>query len=157
MRLVKVGSETVSPDKSEYPVRAEVRVRFADTDAQGVVYNGTFFTYLEVGRVEFFRQMGFLKNRQFISTDFDPYVVENACRYKKPAFFDDVLDIYVKINSAGRSSVVFHYVIYSRERDELIAAAYTVLVFVDPTTKQPRTIPEDIKKHLLEAIPFESG
>ena len=149
--MIKVGSQLVSDRKEDYPVRAEVRVRFADTDAQGVVYNGTYFTYLEVGRVEFFRHLNLLHNPEF-SAEYEPYVVENACRYRKPAFFDDIIDIYVKINEVGRTSLTFHYALYARQRDELIAVAYTVLVLVDPTTKKPKSISEKYRRHLLQAL-----
>lgn len=145
---IKVGKEMISTEKNDYPVVTSIRVRFADTDAQGVVYNGTYFTYLEVARVEFFKKIGFIKEKNF-EAGYEPFVVENGCRYRNPAFFDDILDIYVKVERVGRSSVIFHYVIFNRQTDKIIVCAYTAVVFVDPKTKTPKKISEDIKRQIF--------
>jgi len=70
---------------------ATVRVRYAETDQLGVVYHSNFFVWFEVGRVELLRQIGFTYKEMERQDDCHIMVVEVACRYLRPARYDDLL------------------------------------------------------------------
>ncbi|MBI5498693.1 MAG: acyl-CoA thioesterase [Deltaproteobacteria bacterium] len=62
------------------------RARYAETDATGIVYYNQYFVYLEVGRIEMFRELGLTYDRHLP-------IVETGCRYHASAVFDDLLEV----------------------------------------------------------------
>jgi acyl-CoA thioester hydrolase len=66
--------------------RTRLRARYADTDATGIVYYGSYQRYFEVGRVEMFRELG-------LPYDWRLPIVETRCRYRASARFDDLLEV----------------------------------------------------------------
>ena len=72
--------------------RPTVRVRFTDTDAQGIAHHSTFFVWLEVARVEYLREHagGYQAIRDH---GFEALDHESDGRYRAPACFDDVLTV----------------------------------------------------------------
>jgi acyl-CoA thioester hydrolase len=66
--------------------RTRLRARYADTDATGIVYHGSYQRYFEVGRVEMFRELG-------LPYDWRLPIVETYCRFRASARFDDLLEV----------------------------------------------------------------
>jgi acyl-CoA thioester hydrolase len=120
-----------------------VRVRYAETDQMGVVYHGNYFTWLEVGRVEWCRQQGFEYKQMEIEDDSFIVVAEAKCRYKRPAKFDDVLTVRTRVTESQRRTVRFGYEIL---RDgEVIATGETMHVICDKLGR-PKSLPEKYRK-----------
>ena len=92
----------------------EYRVIFADTDAMGIVYNGTYISLFERGRTELMRQMGYPYKRMEEEGMKLP-VGEITCTYCSPAFADDLLVIKSWIKELKAASVVVGYEIYKKE------------------------------------------
>ncbi len=141
--------------KDHYRFSTSVRVRFAETDAQGVVYNGSYFTYLEVGRVEYFRRIGL----SFQGSQYDLTLAEASCRYHSPAKFDDILDIYVRVAHVQNTSFVFEYLIQHRDTGRRVATARTVMVVLDRKTKKPVKLPQALRDTIekMEKNPPSGG
>src|SRR5213593_184726 len=91
------------------PVETTVRARYAETDRMGVIYYGNYFTFFEVGRVEWCRARGF--NYRDMERDDGALLVvaEARCRYKAPARFDDLLRIRTRLKQARTSVIAFEY------------------------------------------------
>jgi len=111
------------------------RVRYADTDKMGYVYNGMFLTFFEVGRSELMRHYG-LPYLEFEKMGFYLPLVEAHLNYKNPAFYDDLLEIkasldYQKIYSTLR----FDYII--TVNDKIIAEGWTVHSFIRQDSRKP--------------------
>jgi acyl-CoA thioester hydrolase len=123
-----------------------VRVRYAETDQMGVVYHGNFFTWFEVGRVELCRQLGFEYKR--METEDDSYIVvaEAQCRYKRPAHFDDVLTIHVRVTQSQRRTIRFGYEILDKKSGHTIATGETFHVVCDGRGR-PQSLPEKYRKY----------
>jgi len=136
-------------ERSKYRFSTTLRVRFAETDAQGVVYNGNYFTYFEVGRVNYFRNLG-IKFSALANNKYDITVAEASCQYKSPAFFDDELEIFVRIPEIRHTSFIFEYLILRKSTGELIACGHTVMVILNRETKRPTAIPDEIKNKFME-------
>ncbi len=96
------------PDEDKISYTTTQRVRYAETDAMGVVYYGRYFTFFEVGRVELLRSRGYSYCELEEEGTFLP-VVEATCRYKKPLRFDDLLHITTSISDIGRTKLSFTY------------------------------------------------
>src|ERR1700745_2931362 len=72
-----------------------VRVRFADTDAQGIAHNASYLVWFEVARVEYLRAYagGYQSLRD---QGIEALVLESVCRFRRPARFDDELDVHAR-------------------------------------------------------------
>ncbi|HEX4076645.1 MAG TPA: thioesterase family protein [Candidatus Acidoferrales bacterium] len=123
-----------------------VRVRYAETDQMGVVYYGNYFTWFEIGRVEFCRQVGFEYKRMEIEDDSFIVVAEASCRYKRPARFDDLLTVRTRVTGSQRRTVRFGYEIFRQDSDELIATGETLHVICD-SKGRPKALPEKYRQY----------
>jgi acyl-CoA thioester hydrolase len=136
-------------EKTKYNFSTTLRVRFAETDAQGVVYNGNYFTYFEVGRVNYFRNLG-IKFSWSGEKKYDITVAEACCQYKSPARFDDELEVFVRVPEIRHTSFIFEYLITRKLTGEIISCGHTVMVILNADTKKPTAIPDEIKNKILE-------
>jgi acyl-CoA thioester hydrolase len=116
------------------PFITEIRVRYKDTDAAGVVYYGNYLTYFEVARVEWLRALG-SPIRDVEAHGVLLPVVRAHVEYRRPARVDDLLAVHVWAERIGRSSFDFVYEV--RCGDELIATGGTRHAVVDRETLRP--------------------
>ena len=131
-------------------VESEVRVRYAETDAEGVVYYANHFVYMEVGRINFLRALGI--DRAFWQrAGMGLVIVEACCRYHAPAYFDDQLLICTSLQEVHRSSFSMRYEILHKETRRLLAEGRTVQVFVDLKTMSAKRLPPEAYEPLSAA------
>jgi acyl-CoA thioester hydrolase len=121
----------------------KIRVRYAETDQQGVVYNSHFLVYFEVGRTEYLRAAG-LVYRDLEARGIYLAVVEASCRYRAPARYDDLLDITTWVERLRPARVDFAHRLLRPADDVRIADGRVVLVCLDASGK-PRAIPPDVR------------
>lgn len=122
-----------------------VRVRFAETDAQGIAHNSNYFVWFEVARVEYLERYagGYQRLRD---GGVEALVLETHVRYLRPARFDDRLLVHARCLDVKGARFRYEYAI---ERDgELLADGWTAHATVDASTFQPTRVPE----WLVEAI-----
>ena len=124
-------------------IRTTLRVRYAETDQMGVVYYANYFVWCEIGRVEFFRQLGYDYKQMEIEDDCHLPVVEATCRYRAPARYDDEVAIETSVTAMRSGVLKFGYRILRRQADgeQLLAEAETAHVSVDKNM-QKRKLPE---------------
>ena len=118
---------------------APIRVRFAETDAQGVAHNSNYFVWFEVARVEFLERFagGYQRLRDL---GIESLVLEVHARFIAPARFDDRLLVHTRCLDARGARFRFEYAI---ERDgEVIAEGWTAHGTVDAATLRPTRTPE---------------
>ena len=121
-----------------------LRTRYAETDQMGVVYYGNYPQYLELGRVEWLRSIGFTYKAMEEEGIMMP-VVSLQIQYKKPALYDELITIRTKLKELPSTKIEFDYEILN-EKGELLSTANTVLVFVDARTFKPVRCPEKVLK-----------
>ncbi|MDI7274476.1 MAG: thioesterase family protein [Anaerolineae bacterium] len=132
-------------------VESRLRVRYAETDAQGVVYYANYLVWFEVGRVNYFRALGF-DIRSLEQTQTTVVIAEATCRYLAPARFDDEIAVQTWVEEVRRSSLVFAYAVYNRTSGQRLAEGSTVLVFVTLAAQpRPTEIPAALRQALLAA------
>jgi|TARA_R110000751_G_scaffold137079_3_gene240413 acyl-CoA thioester hydrolase len=124
----------------------EIRVRYGETDQMGVVYYGNYAQYLEQGRTEWLRALGF-SYKWMEANNIQLPVVHFSIDYKQPAFYDDLLTVRTSLKQLPTVKIEFYYEIYN-ESKQLLATATTVLVFVNSTTKKLTKAPQ----YLLEKL-----
>jgi acyl-CoA thioester hydrolase len=121
---------------------AYTRVGFSDTDAQGVVYYGRYLPYFDLARTEYHRHIG------RVSVPGCQFVMRAAAvEYHAPARFDDLLEVFVRVERIGRTSVSFDHAAYRLDdeggADEtLMVTAQQTLVLVEVADRTPVAIPE---------------
>ncbi|MBZ2175652.1 acyl-CoA thioesterase [Schnuerera sp. xch1] len=117
-----------------------IRVRYKETDQMGIVYNGNYFTWFEIGRTELLRSMGMtyveLEDRGILIA-----VIEANCKYIKPAKYDDEIIIKTKLVKLTGVRSEFEYSIFEKDENVLLAKGYTIHAFVDKNIR-----PINIKK-----------
>jgi len=127
----------------------QVRVRYSETDQMGVVYHGNYIPYFEIGRVEWLRARG-VSYKSLEDDGIALPIVQMTLNYKKPARYDDLLNIKTTYKSQTAVKLEFECEITS-ESGELLTTAYFLLVFVDVKTGRPVPPPQFIKA-LLDKI-----
>ena len=122
-----------------------VKVYYEDTDAGGVVYYANYLKYLERARSEAIYSLGYTNSS--ILERFGVLLIVKSCNieYKKPARFEDTLEIISEIKSFTKTSFLMKQSI--SRNNEIISDAEIHLVSVDKNGK-PLKIPEDLKKKL---------
>jgi acyl-CoA thioester hydrolase len=122
-----------------------IRVRFAETDAQGVVHNSVYLVWFELARVEYLERFagGYPALRE---RGIEAFVTEANVRYGAPARFDDRLTIHARCVDVRGARFRFEYLL---ERDgERVADGWTTHACVDAATLRPIRVPD----WLAEAI-----
>ena len=123
----------------DYGFSTSVRVRFADTDAQGIAHNAAYLVWFEVARVEYLR--AFAGGYQALrDRGIEALVLESHCRYVVPAVFDDALTIHARCGDVRGARFRYEYKIV-REDGTLMADGYTAHACVDAATLRPTRIP----------------
>ena len=130
--------------KADYPFFFPFRVRYAETDAQGIVFNGNYLTYTDTAIYEYFRSLSFNFVEYVNQTGADFYTVRVEVDYLSPAHFDDEISAYVRTSHIGRSSLEFEVGIYQKDTDVEIVRAKVVWVNVDQKSKKPVQLPEEL-------------
>jgi acyl-CoA thioester hydrolase len=125
---------------------ATVRVRYKETDQMGVVYYGNYFTWFEVGRVEFLRQLGLEYAKMESEDDSLIVVAEASCRYKRPARFDDLLTVRTRVLNSQRRLLKFGYEIFHQSSGDLVATGETLHVICDRQGRL-KSLPEKYRKY----------
>jgi len=125
------------------------RVRYHETDAQGYVFNSRYLEFVDVAMTEFIKALGYPYD-DFIAAGADPSVVRAEVDFRRPARFDDVLDLAVECTHVGTSSFRLRTTI-TRD-DDLIAVSRLAYVNVDPVAETSRPLPEEIARKLREIL-----
>ena len=126
-----------------------LRTRYAETDQMGVVYYGNYPQYLELGRVEWLRSIGFTYKAMEEEGVMMP-VVSLQIQYKKPALYDELITIRTTLKELPSTKIEFDYEIFN-EKGELLSTANTILVFVDAKTFRPVRCPEKVLRLINDA------
>ncbi|PLR85033.1 hypothetical protein CVD25_17675 [Bacillus canaveralius] len=95
--------------QEEFDFSFPVQVRFSETDMFGHLNNTVPFVYFEQARIEFFKSKGFMQEWVKTGNETIPVVADLQCDFLNQVFFDEQIDIFVKADSIGNSSVDLHY------------------------------------------------
>lgn len=119
---------------------ARYRVIFADCDPMRIMYYGNYFRLFEIGRAELFRQLGH-PFPDYIARGLYLGVIETACRYRKPARYDDDLIIRAGIADVGRARLAIEYAVDAVDGDA-VASGSTVHAVLNDEGRPQRIPPE---------------
>ncbi len=115
--------------------RAQVTVRYAETDMMGVVYPGNYLPWFEIGRTTLLKEMG-LAYRQLEADGYRLPVLEVGAKFFRPALYDDTVTVVTTLREKPVLRIRLEYEI--RRGEELLATGFTVHAFIDREGKPVR-------------------
>jgi acyl-CoA thioester hydrolase len=133
----------VTERKAPFRYAAFVRVGFSDTDAQGVVYYGRYMPYFDLARTEFHRHLGRV---HFGEVDFAMRAV--TVEYVAPARFDDLLEVFVRVERIGRTSITYDHAAYRADDDTPMASARATLVCIALDERKAVPVPQPFRDQI---------
>jgi len=136
-----------NPRMEEYAFPSRMRVRYAETDQMGVVHHSVYPVWFEAGRTAFSRAVGF-PYAEWERRGVLLMVSDLACRYRRPARYDDEVTVWVRVVEAVSRRVVFAYRV-TDESGELLAEGETRHLVVDRATGRPMVLPAEFRDALL--------
>jgi acyl-CoA thioester hydrolase len=135
----------VTERKPPFHYSAFARVAFSDTDAQGVVYYGRYLPYFDLARVEYHRHLG---RPHLGNVDFAMRAI--TVEYVAPARFDDLLEVFVRVDRIGTTSITYDHAVYrlNDDGDELMATAKATLVCIALDERRAVPVPDALREQV---------
>ncbi len=145
----------------------QTRVRYGETDQMGVVYHGKYIEYMELGRTDFMRAIGYTYRRMEDEGHFF-VVVEMNAKLHAPARYDDLITVWTSVTKLRPSSLVFSYELRlddddrnsasngegPAERDGVVlATGSTRLASLNAATRKVQPIPEVFAQMIRRCLP----
>jgi len=124
----------------------EQRVIYGDTDMMGVVYYGNYLRYFEAARSTWFREVIGRSYRDFEALGIGFPVTEAHCRYRRPAYYEDLLQVDARLTELKGASLRFDYRV--ARGDEELARGYTVHACLGPSGR-PSRLPEELRTAIV--------
>jgi acyl-CoA thioester hydrolase len=125
------------------PFSTRVRVRYAECDMQGYVFNGHYLTWFDVAYAELLSDAAGRRYSELVAEGIDVVVAECGIRFLTPARYDDELDITVATEEPSNTSLTSRFTV---ARDgEPICEAWLRHVCFDLTTRRKRPWPEELR------------
>ena len=131
--------------KDDFRFSCVERVRWSDCDAQGIVFNGAYFDYLEVAQAEYFRNLGFILYDPDGRRHFDTATVKATLEYISPARVDDLIEIHWKVERIGNSSLTTRSEIHNLASGVPLLRAEVIYVNFDSDAGVSRPVPDDLR------------
>ena len=125
--------------RADFRFRDALRVRWAEVDMQKVVFNGHYLMYVDTAMGNFWRALALPYEDTLSALGGDLFVRKSTLEYRAPARYDDALEIGIRLESAGTSSLRFVTAVFRAE--ELLVHGEIVYVWTDATTKRPAPVP----------------
>lgn len=123
--------------RSDFKFHHTLRVRYAEIDAQAVVFNAHYLTYFDVAHTEYMRAVGVDYAGSVAGTGLDFHLVKSVVEYRQPITFDQLIDVFCRVGRLGNTSVQNLFEIHTHGADDLLASGETILVCADQTTHRP--------------------
>jgi acyl-CoA thioester hydrolase len=140
--------------RADFRFLHRLRVRYGETDMQGVVFNANHLLYYDVAVTEYLRAAGW-DYRAHMGTGVDFHVVRALAEYAAPIRFDDLIDVGVRPGRLGTTSVTWALEVHPADADRVLATGEIVWVNTDQATHRPTPLPADFRAAVeaLEARP----
>ena len=141
-----------SVSRADFRFFHRLRVRWAEVDMQKIVFNAHYLMYFDTAISDYWRALALPYEAAMEHLGGDLYVKKATLEYSASARFDDLLDIGLRCERIGNSSLLFRGGIF--RGDALLISCELVYVFADPATQTSKTVPQSLRDTLTA---FEAG
>ena len=124
------------------------RVYYEDTDAGGVVFYANYLKFIERGRTEYLRELGFEQSIQAKEKNLVFVVKSLSADYLSPAFLDDMIEVQTSIKLINNASLIFAQKILNIEKNTVLFKAEVKVVSVMKNNLKPCAFPQEILEKL---------
>lgn len=138
--------------RSDFRFLHRLRVRWAEIDAQNIVFNGHYLMYFDTAMADYWRALALPYPDALKPFGGDLYVKKASVEYHASARYDDLLEVGVRCARIGNSSMQFTLGIF--RQDEHLISGELIYVFADPDTQTAKSVPPALRE-VLQA--FEAG
>lgn len=138
--------------RTEFRCFDRLRVRWAEIDAQKIVFNGHYLMYFDTAVAAYWRALAMPYHETMAYLGGDLYVRKATLEYEGSARYDDVLDVGMRCGRIGTSSILFHGAVF--RGDTGLVSCELVYVFADPATQTSKPVPQELRDVLQS---FEAG
>lgn len=118
----------------------ELRVRYAETDAMGIVHHATYPVWMELGRSDFLRELG-QSYAEWEARGVRLVVNEIRVKFRAPAYYDELVQVRTFLKETGRRRVIFGYRV---ERSGVLLAEGESVHLATGSDNRARPLPEDL-------------
>ncbi|MEM3696486.1 MAG: thioesterase family protein [Candidatus Bathyarchaeia archaeon] len=127
--------------------KTSFRVTWVDTDSAQIVHYSNYFRFFERTEEEFYRHLGFSFNDAEEKGLLFPRV-EAFCQYKRPARFNDLIEVELTVDDLREKSVKYGFKVFNKESGALLANGYVVIVALDKKTWKATQFPIEFAEKL---------
>jgi acyl-CoA thioester hydrolase len=132
--------DNVPMSRISHPAR--IRVRYAETDQMGVAYYANYLVWMEVGRVDYCKALGFRYRDMEVEDGVLLAVVEAYCRYLSPARYDEEVIVETWVEQATSRLVRFGYRMCEAASGRELASGETKHIFCNPQMRPTKLPPK---------------
>ena len=133
--------------KDDFACVHPMRVRWAEVDMQGVVFNAHYLMYFDTAIAEYWRAISVGREKEIADLYMRLYVVKATVEFHGSAHYDEMIDVGCRVARVGRTSLAFQFAIW-RGADHLISGEI-VYVHAAPEEKKSAPIPDMLKDAIL--------
>ena len=138
----------ITLSKDEFEVFWEATVRYYELDPQGVMHNANYVAFFDQATTAYFKHVNYDYLSDIKETKKDFHTVQVLVQYNKPLYFDQYIEIGVKIKEIGNSSMTWIMGMFLKETGELVSSCEAVHVYTDQTTMKPTPSTDELKAKL---------
>ena len=138
----------ITLSKNEFIAFWEATVRYYELDPQGVMHNANHVALFDQAITAYFKHVNYDYLRDIEETKKDFHTVQVTVQYNKPLYFDQDIEIGVKVKEIGNSSMTWIMGMFLKETGDLVSSCEAVHVYTDQATLKPTQITEDLKEKL---------
>ena len=138
----------ITLSRDEFESFWKATIRYYELDPQGVMHNANHVAFFDQAITAYFKDINFDYLKDIEQTKKDFYTVQVLVQYNKPLYFDQDIEIGVKIKEIGNSSITWIMGMFLKETGELVSSCEAVHVYTDQTTMQPTPITDELKAKL---------
>ena len=138
----------ITLSKDEFEVFWEATVRYYELDPQGVMHNANHVAFFDQAITAYFKDVDYDYVSDIEETKKDFHTVQVLVQYNKPLYFDQDIEIGVKVKEIGNSSMTWVMGMFLKETGDLVSSCEAVHVYTDQTTMKPTSITDELKVKL---------
>jgi acyl-CoA thioester hydrolase len=125
----------------DWPVTYRRKIRFSDTDAQGIVFNGNYATYIDDTITDYFDAIG-LPWDAFTRSGHDMVLARTETDFRSAGRLGETLVTGARVTRIGKTSVVFALRTWEEKSARVVIEARLIQVVVDHRTLEPKPVPD---------------
>ena len=130
----------------DFSFKHRIKVRWVEVDPQQVVFNGHYLTYFDTAMSEYWRAVGQPYPEGFNFFGGEVFIRRNTIEYHAPGKLDDWLDIGIRCDRIGNSSITMAWSVWTQGR--LLVTGESVYVFTTLNTAKPVAVPPGLRQQI---------